>query len=126
MGPAVELEGGGVVPERLSQLPHLGEERDVRRARREHRLVTLQRALDVARLLEPFRRVLLVHLPIGELPREVEGPRGGALVPRLEEGVPEVQEDLRRDHLSQPDQAPTASIGAAIWSPNDCRCTAGM
>ena len=106
-GAPVERERRGVVAQGLGQLPHLREESHVRGARGEDGLVALEGALDEPGLLEALGGLRLVQLAVGELAGEIEGARGRPLVPLLQEGVPEIEVDLGRDELAEPDQAAT-------------------
>ena len=100
--------------QRLAQLADLCEEGNVAGARGEHRLIALERSFGRAGLLEPLGGELLIQLTIRELARQIEGPRGRVLVTLLQEGVAEVQIDVRRNEFSEPDQ--TTSEGELLTS----------
>ena len=104
-GAPVERQRRGVVAQGLGQLPHLRQESHVRGARGENGLVALEGALDEPGLLEALGGLRLVQLAVGELASEVEGARGRSLVPLLQEGVTQVEVDIRRNELAEPDQA---------------------
>ena len=103
---AVEVRGLGVGAQGLLQLPHLDQQPLVGGRGGQQGAVGVEREPGLLGGLEEPRGVPLEALVVRHVAGQREGPTRGVGIPGVEEGLAEVQVDLRRDQLPARDQAP--------------------